>query len=305
MLPVILVSSVHRSSINNQAHGGVYLINLENNKYENLWLAKHEIDLHGRGGERGFRGIAFWKNKTYIALHNGIQIYNQNFDCIGTIETDYLGHIHEICIWEHMLYVVSTQYDSIVVFDLKTNKMINRLTIAYNEKKFSYKINIVPNKKDLLHINNVYVDSRGIFCSGTNFSNLLLINNNMINVFAKSTGDTHNCRPYVDGQIICNDTTNGRISILNYFGKVINFINVKKFALKDMTNVDSSEKIAKQPFARGLAFNEDIIIGGSSPDMISVYDRQTMALIKNIHLSMNATHCIHGLEIYPYKQNIV
>jgi len=307
-LPTLLVSSVHRSSKQSQAHGGVYLVNLNTGKYKNLFLAKHDVSLHGRGGERGFRGIAFWKGKTYLGLHDGVQIYNQKFKHIDTIRQDnYLGSVHEICIFQGTLYVVSTNYDSIIAFNLQNNKMINCMTIKHKNKNqfFLCKKNNPPIKADSLHINNVYADNRGVFCSGTNFSSLLQIKNNVLKVFSRVLPGTHNCRPYMNDKIICNDTQRGRLAILSIGGRCDKYVNVRRIGHNQMVGADRSEKIARQPFARGLTFDDRVIIGGSSPDMISVYNKNDLSHIKTINLSMNITHCIHGLEIYPYQQDVV
>ncbi|MHA2426864.1 MAG: hypothetical protein ACXADB_02400 [Candidatus Hermodarchaeia archaeon] len=305
-LPVILASSVHRSSMSSKVHGGVYLVNLETGKHHNLQLSQHDINLHGRGGERGFRGLAFGRGKTYVGLHNGVQVYDQQFNLLDTIyNEDCFGSVHEICIFKDKLYVCSTNHDSIVVVNVNTHKTIRCITIKHGPQGFFLsKNNSPPPKEDSLHLNSVYVDQRGVFCSGTNISSLLLVKGDSISKFANTLSGTHNCQPYGNDKIICNYTSNNKLAILHN-GRIVKSVDVKKIPKHRMTDINGTEQVAKQPFARGLAYNDEIIVGGSSPDMISVYEKGTLRCIKNINLSMNLTYCIHGLGFYPYKQDYV
>lgn len=308
-LPTVLVSSVYRSARSNQSHGGVFMVNLQNNKFKNLLLAKQDIDLHGRGGERGFRGIAFWKNNIYIGLHDGVQIYNKNFKLLDTIRNkSYLGNVHEICIHKNKLYIVSTMYDAIVSFNLNTKKMVDCSVIKNAGKSGTFMLhqkNNSPAKQDSLHLNNVFANDTGVYVCGTNISSLIKIKNGIVSKYCRVLPGTHNCRPLGGDKVICNDTRNGVISITDKGCRVINTAQVPRISKAKMTDIHVKDKIARQPFARGLAFNNNFIIGGSSPDMISVYDRNTFNLIKKINLSMNIRHCIHGLEIFPFNQGMV
>ena len=71
--PTVVVSSVVRSTYQGESHGGVYLIDLENEDVKKVvdWNA-FNISWEGRGGDRGLRGIAFYKNRVYLAASNEI-----------------------------------------------------------------------------------------------------------------------------------------------------------------------------------------------------------------------------------------
>ena len=62
-VPLLLASSVVRLSQKGDAHGFLYLVDFNKNKYiEVSDLKKENISWKGRGGDRGFRGISFYKD---------------------------------------------------------------------------------------------------------------------------------------------------------------------------------------------------------------------------------------------------
>jgi len=81
--PKIITTSVIRATHQGDSHGGVYLIDLNSAKVKQVisWN-KMDIDWAGRGWDRGLRGIAFFKEKIYIAASDEIFEYVQNFKLI-------------------------------------------------------------------------------------------------------------------------------------------------------------------------------------------------------------------------------
>lgn len=300
-LPVIITSTVIRSSSYGDEHGAIYLVNLENGKYKKAVSSSSGIKLDGRGGERGFRGVAFYNDKIYAALSNKILIFNKKFSLVGEIsEPDYMFYIHEICIYNDLLYIVSTDYDAILVIDLKSNELVHGLCFKHNiVKKFDKTSKYQPIKRDTKHLNNVYVDHRGVFTCGVNVNNLFLYDGSLSRYAAVPNG-THNCRPFKNG-VLCNMTNENKIAFLDKKRNILKSCSVKKINIANLVNMNNNEKIAKQPFARGLAVGNDFIVGGSSPSMISVYDLKAFNNVKNIIMSNDVRFCIHGIEIYPYK----
>ena len=63
------------------------------------------------------------------------------------------------------------------------------------------------------------------------------------------------------------------------------------------------EDHARQSFARGLCIsNESLIIGGSSPSTITVYDMENEVILKSVNLTMDVRNSVHGLEIWHYPE---
>ena len=68
------------------------------------------------------------------------------------------------------------------------------------------------------------------------------------------------------------------------------------------SGIDDS-KIARQGFGRGLCtYGDSMIVGGSSPSTISLYDLQTGQTIGSVNLTMDIRNAIHGLEVWPYGE---
>ena len=77
-----------------------------------------DIEFAGRGWDRGLRGIEFTEDLVWIAGSDELFAYNKNFDLLDSYKNQYLKHCHEICRRENLLFLTSTGYDSVLVFDL-------------------------------------------------------------------------------------------------------------------------------------------------------------------------------------------
>ena len=68
-LPKLVATSVVRGSQKGQSHGGVYLIDFENQRVDQRidWNTG-DIDFTGRGWDRGLRGIEFTDKELWICL---------------------------------------------------------------------------------------------------------------------------------------------------------------------------------------------------------------------------------------------
>jgi len=118
----LLTTSVVRGSNQGDSHGGIYLIDFEQQTVDQKvdWNTT-DIDWRGRGADRGLRGIAFDGETVYIAASDELFAYTPDFERIGSWRNPYLKHCHEIFIWERTLFLTSTGYDSILRFDLDDN----------------------------------------------------------------------------------------------------------------------------------------------------------------------------------------
>ena len=61
-------------------------------------------------------------------------VYNQDFQIRRSFRNPYLKHCHEICKKDNLLFLTSTGYDSILVFDLSAEEFIWGLCL---EKQYS------------------------------------------------------------------------------------------------------------------------------------------------------------------------
>jgi len=118
-LPKVVATSVIRATQMGDSHGGMYIVDLETGDFAKVvdWH-KRNIDWSGRGGERGLRGIAFYEDRVYCAANDEILVLDQQFETVDILQCEYLSQCHEIFIHENLLYITSTRYDHLVIYDL-------------------------------------------------------------------------------------------------------------------------------------------------------------------------------------------
>lgn len=332
-LPIVICSSVVRSSQQGESHGGIYLLNFENGNYKQVVNWEDEsIDWQGRGGERGLRGITFYDKYIICAASNQIIFYDQTFNIVKTFKNDYLNFCHEIFLSDNKLYITSTEFDSILVFDLITEKFIkgyvyrtykrwwiNRysafilrklsgIELTRNYKKFycyNPNSNNGPKPFGSSHINNVTEKDGSIYFSGTAIRHLIKINeaDDTVSIAENIPGGTHNVT-IIDKLLIYNNTKKDTISIEDENRKTITHIDIPSYNVGELLNSDIPNDHARQSFGRGLSIDGDFIFGGSSPSTITLYSLSKKEMIKSINISSDIRNAIHGLEIYPFEVDI-
>ncbi len=297
-----------RGSQQGESHGGVYLIDLEQQSARQMidWNTV-DIDWHGRGWDRGLRGIAFDDDKVYIAASDELFAYTPDFKLIDSWRSPYLKHCHEIAVWERTLYLTSTGYDSILGFDLDEHRFhwamhIETANYRFKAAGFDPMSDKGPLLLNKMHINNVFCSRDGMYISGSKTGGMLHFNGKDINMAVEMPPDTHNAQPFRDG-VLFNDSGD---DVLRYTGRgegeEDRAMKVPKYDPGKLQRRDAAdEQVARPGFARGLCVLSDrVVAGGSSPSTITVYDLQTNEMLLSVNLSMDVRNAIHGLEKWPY-----
>ena len=182
-LPKVIASSVIRSAHQGESHGGVYIIDLQMGEHLQVidWN-NNTISWEGRGMDRGLRGIAIYNKKIYMAASDEIFVYDTKFRLLESYKNRYLKHCHEIFISNDTLYLTSTGFDSILVFDLKTKSFSQGYCFRYisDQDRFisgSYNptLDNGPLAGDTIHINNVHFMDERLFFACLHVQDLLYI----------------------------------------------------------------------------------------------------------------------------------
>jgi hypothetical protein len=328
-LPKVIASTVVRSAHQGESHGGVYLIDLETGSVEQtIDYDDRSISWEGRGGPRGLRGIAFYGDEIYLAASDEVFVYSKDFRLIGSIQNEYLDHCHETYLANDTLFITSTGRDSVLEYDLRAcrflkgyhirftgpTRYLNMLGFWLNRVSERERIDIGPMPRlqvfdpnsdegpaasNTCHINNAFYDNGVIFVSGTRCRHLLAINGRKLSSHARLPFRTHNARPFRDG-VLMNETRHDCVSYLDGDGRAISF-PIKRYNERELLNSHLPEDNARQAFGRGLAIlGEGLIVGGSSPATVSVYDLNTSEVVRTINLTMDVRNTIHGLEVWPF-----
>lgn len=145
----------------------------------------------------------------------------------------------------------------------------------------------------------VHVDEKGIFLSGMRTEALLHLNNRMVvSEVCTLPAGVHNARPW-DDNILFNDTASDCVRYVRRDGRQQAF-RIRRYDESEIefAGIDGS-KIARQAFGRGLCTVGDrLIVGGSSPSTVSVYDLEVNTVVSAVNLTMDIRNAIHGLEVW-------
>ena len=301
-----IATSVVRGSQQGESHGGVYLIDCETEKYEQVidWNTM-DIDWQGRGWDRGLRGIAFDNNRVFIAASDELFEYDTQFKHVASYKNPFLKHCHEISIYRRRLFISSTGFDSIVGFDLDKNRFSYGLNIikdfnGYRALPFHPEQEKGPQPSNQLHLNSIFCNNQSLFFSGLNTGGLFGYTGKHIQLFAKLPMGTHNAQPFGNG-VIFNDTQSNVVKYIGRDGASKEFpVPFFDAELLTHTELDNSQ-VARQGFGRGLCVvSEHLIAGGSSPSTISLYSFGDSLNAGSHNLSMDIRNSIHGLEVWPF-----
>jgi len=307
LLPKILATSVVRGSQQGDSQGGVYLIDFNNKKtVQRVDWNKSDIDFSGRGWDRGLRGIAFHKEEILIAASDELFVFDQDFNIKRSFTNPYFKHAHEIFKYQNFLFITSTGFDSILVFDLLSEQFINAAHLQYRNQnwrcsKFNPTKNKGPDFNNELHINNVYCNQNGLYISGLKTRALIHIDKNLTaQEYWQLPPGVHNARPFKQG-VIFNDTQNNSFKVINPNRQTLSF-KIPQYPQDNLTHVNLDDsRIARQGFARGLCWlSEKIIAIGSSPSTISLFNLEQRKKVGAVNLTMDIRNAIHGLAVWPY-----
>ena len=257
----IIATSVVRGSQQGESHGGIYLVDISAGTVDKKFDWNNgKIDFEGRGADRGLRGIAFYQQHIYIAASNEIFIFDQSFTIQTSIKNNYLKHCHEICIFQGVLYISSTGFDSILRYDLLKKEFISSLYLGISEQgyrlmAFNPLSALGPNPCNKLHLNSVSCNAQGLYFSGRKTKHLFSLITGKFNAQAILPLGTHNAQPFKGG-IIYNDTEADVLCFDDHQKKYVN--SVPTYATQDIINIDKYlSSVARPSFGRGLALLDD------------------------------------------------
>ncbi|MEL7449719.1 MAG: hypothetical protein AAFN78_10950 [Pseudomonadota bacterium] len=302
----LIATSVVRGSHQGESHGGVFLVDLKNNRARRMvdWNTM-DIDWQGRGWDRGLRGIDFDGDRIFIAASDELFEFDREFNQVASFRCNYLKHCHEIFRYRRRLYLTSTGFDSILAFDLDDNRFTWGLALR-NEaaglagQPFMPASDKGPRPSNDLHLNSVFATNRCLYFSGLKTGAMYTFDGHRISEAVTLPAGTHNARPHRDG-VLFNDTRSNVVRFVPRSGPERVFpVPQYDEALLTHTDLDDS-RIARQAFGRGLCvLSDSLVAAGSSPSTITLHDLDSMKTTFSVNLTMDIRSAIHGLEVWPY-----
>jgi hypothetical protein len=304
-LPKVLASSVIRGTRLGESHGGIYLVDLDGGAAElKLDWNRTDIDIGGRGGDRGLRGIAFHGEHLLIAANAKLLVLDQDFAVIESFTNPYLQHCHEISVASGRVFLTATGFDSVLAFDLTTKRFVDgwhlsALGHSLNLRHYDPSTSAGPVASHRFHINSVTASTTSFWFSGLYTPGLLCMDGRSMSLAAQLPPGTHNAQLLGDG-VLYNDTASDRVC-LRRNGTTTEWA-VPDFDPSEIINVERfASAVARPRFARGLcALPAGLIAGGSSPSTISVYNPRDGKRVMQQNLSMDVRNAVHGLAVWPY-----
>ncbi len=304
-MTTLIATSVVRGSHQGESHGGVYLVDFEDQSVDQVidWDSA-DIDWQGRGWDRGLRGIAFDGERVFIAASNELFVYTPDFKLLASYRNPYLMHCHEIFVYQRRLYLTSTGFDTILGFDLDQNRFCFGLNIvavgsAYQGGPFDPEGEMGPSASNELHLNNVYCDTTGMYISGLKTGAMMRFDGRMLKRVVSLPRGQHNARPFNDG-VLFNDTVADRVRLVMP-DKEISF-DVPQFEADELTHAELGDsRIARAGFGRGMCvINDTLVAAGSSPSTIALHDLEQTRTRSIVTLTRDIRNAIHGLEVWPF-----
>ncbi len=307
-MTTLIATTVVRGSQPGEAHGAAYLIDLDKRTVDRpIEVDGIEIDWRGPSGGRGLRGVAFDRDRVYIAGSDQLLAYRPDFTPTGSWRNPYLKHCHEIRIYERTLFLTSTAFDCILAFDLDRRAFargihIESANFRYKARGFDAEGKDGPLELNKLHIDSIACNRHGMYLGGLGTGGMLHFNGRTVLMSAELPGGSHNVRPFRDG-VLFNDNDAGR---LRYCGRGDGSDDRAMAApeydpRQPPANEPGIDCAARQGFLRGLCeLSGSVVAGGSSPATVSVYDLAANERLLSVNLSRDLRASVHGLAIWPY-----
>lgn len=299
----VLATSVIRGAQLRDSQGGLYLVDLDSGESKRLidWN-RTDIDIAGRGGDRGLRGIAVYRDRIFVASSRALIVFDHAFRRVAEITHPWLMHCHELSLAGDLLSVVSTAFDAILTFDIARNRFVEGLLLRAEGNRVRIATFAPdaqrPERRNDFHLNMATRTDAGLYVAGRKLPALLYVHNGHATVAAPLPRGTHNAQPFAGG-VIFNDTAQNRLCV-EIDGERTS-IALNRCLVEPIEGSDYIDsELARPLFARGLCLLDDgTVIGGTSPSALLVYSLPGAAISKVIKLSSDVRNAIHGIAQWP------
>ncbi len=321
----VVASSVIRSSRQGESHGGLYLVDLESGEFTRRFdWDSPEIDWGGRGGDRGLRGIVFWRDQMVVAASDELFFFDADFRILDRLRHPILRHCHEMSISDGILHITSTGFDSVLTLDLEARTFVDGFCIRFPltggkvakaigarltpvVERFDPNGDRLPDPGDTTHINFVDAFPEGGFSvSGTRMGYLLEVSpQGAIVRKRKIPFGTHNARRWGQDGVLCNSTADHVVGVFDGRGRQQECVEIPTYDPETLSGTGVPRDHARQGFGRGLAVLDEagpVVVVGSSPATVSIIDLGSQRVELSIQLSKDVRNAIHGLEIWPFSR---
>ncbi|MEM9574072.1 MAG: hypothetical protein AAF870_02455 [Pseudomonadota bacterium] len=301
-----LFSSVVRGAQQGESHGGLYIADFKDRSCTQVFDHNSPtINFSGRGADRGLRGIALGRDKVYLAASDEIFVFSTDFNLLDSFCHPLLKHAHEICLTEAGLFVVSTGYNSILLFDTATAACTWGLKIETSNAGNIRAVTFDPSQTHLSpdtssHLNMVSSRGGSLFVSGRKLPSLIEFQSTSgIRSICTLPFGTHNAQPWGRG-VIFNDTEKDQVVWVQRDHTLS--IPLPRFNNNELDHpIARDERVARAHFGRGLQpVDDQYVVAGSSPSTLSLLDFENGEIVQKITATKDIRNAVHGLIAWPF-----
>jgi hypothetical protein len=296
--------------------GGVFLVDFAEQSVNRVidWKAgadtARDAGTAGSDLAHGLRGVACFGDEVYVAARDEVLVFDHSFSFQRALRCPYLRDCREIFQLNNHLYLVAAACDSILAFDLEQQNFFWGLHMALEGDNVTATAfdplgangpggSSGPPPQNLLRLNSVYGDQRGIWVCGEHTMGLLHIGNrNVVRRLVEMPAGIHNARPFRDG-ILFNDSAAG---VLRYEGRdgERRALAAPRYDPAELTGADDVVP-PERGRLRGLCvIGDGLVAVGSSPPTITLFDIDAGVEVARVNFSMDLHHGVHGLQAWPY-----
>jgi hypothetical protein len=304
MLPIVIASSVIRSTRRGESHGGLYVVDFNDDTVEQKldWNYPH-IRWDSGGGDRGLRGMIFHNDLLYTAGATALFVFNKNFELVEQYTCPTFDGSHELFLYNNKIYSISNQYDAILVFDLTKNDWVLGYQHILNQppRIFDpYCTNL--QRSDSLHLDSISVYNDIMFYAGstTKYIYGLHIYTLQQRAYLLAKPNTHNAQFWKDG-IVFNRALESD-TIYQVGENIIHRWATPIMKKETVTHMDYSD-YARTEYTRGMVVYKDFVCIGTSPASVHMLNLDSIDPVKSSIISHDIRNSVCGMSHYPWKYN--
>ncbi len=297
----VIASSVIRSAMRGESHGGLYIVDSDKQIIKQVLDWNYPfIRWDSGGGDRGIRGMVFYKDYLYAAGATYIYKFNKKFELVDKFSNEYFDGTHEMVIVDNILYSIANQFDAIWRFNLNTEEWIDGFQHILGQTPILFKPNEEIQHGDSLHLDSVSVKDGFVWYAGSTTEylygfNMDTLEQKQIKLYFRNT---HNAQLWKDG-IIFNRSLESE-TCYQVGDSLVCSWKTPRMDRNTIRNILPGDH-ARAEYTRGMAIEGDKIAIGTSPASVHFFSLESEKPSLSAIITTDIRNSVCGLSLYPWE----